>query len=130
MRKTLLIMIAFSLFPIMTFGQREQFDCNSMNNAKLVSAYNQLKSYGLEYKIISKEGVTKDIMEFAIYFLKPAELQQICINAWGEVEYNGSDYCYNKFVKIRGHVPRSVFNENLDYFVILSMIRDLVGDDY
>lgn len=95
-----------------------------------MSAYINLKSYGLQYVVETDKGDKKDIMEFSIYFFKFEELRQLCINAWADVEKNGADYCYNRYVKLRGYVSKSVYMDNIDYFEILHSIRTLVGNSY
>lgn len=130
MIKNALLFLTFCVICLPSFGQRNKFDCHAINNDKLMSAYNNLKSYGLEYVVKTDKGDKKDIMEFAIYFLKYEELRQLCINAWADVEENGADYCYNRYVKLRGYVDKSVYMDNIDYFEMLHSIRTLLGNSY
>lgn len=124
MVKTTLIYLAIFLFYSFSFSQREKFDCYSLNKNTLLTEYNKLKHYGLQFIVKTDMGDKKDLMPFAIDFLRPDELRQFCINAWGEVEEYGSDFCRSGYIKLRGYVSKSTYEDNIDYLEILSSIYD------
>ncbi len=128
--KTQLLILVISIFlGSAIYAQRQKFDCNNINSGKVLSAYDNLKFYGLQRVVKTSKGDAKDIMELAIFYLKPDEIQQICINAWSEVENNGADYCYKRYVTLRGFVSKALYMENIDYFEMLHEIRRLLVDN-
>lgn len=120
-----LLLLIFLLTGFKAFTQREKFKCESINTNLLLEKYGEFKSYGLEIKQ-SDNGKTIDFMRAMILELDYTDLRQLCINAWSEVNNNGENSCYTKFLNNFSFIDKNFYLENIDYIEILVQLNKMI----
>lgn len=118
-------MLIFLLNGLNVSAQREKFKCETINTDLLLEKYEELKIYGLEIKQ-SGNGKTIDFMRAMILKFDYADLKQLCINAWSEVNNNGENSCYTKFLNNFSRIDKNFYLANIDYIEILVQINRMI----